>query len=86
MITFTLSLILIPFAIILMLVMIMATISTFHLIRFGATTKISFAVTFAFFAGTVLLLFFTWFNLRGVDWQQPVSIGPSSTAAESPFF
>lgn len=86
MLSFPLSLILIPFAVILMLVMVMATISTFQLIRFGATTKISFAMTFTFFAGTVLLLFFTWFNLRGVDWQQPVSIGPSAPTAESPLF
>ena len=86
MITFPLSLALIPFAIVLLLTMFVASISTMHLIRYGATTKISFVVTFTFFAGTVLLLFFTWFNLRSVDWQQPVTIGSSSPAAESPLF
>lgn len=86
MVTFPLSLALIPFTIVLLLVMGVASISTLHLIRYGATTKVSFVVTFAFFAGTVLLLFFTWFSLRGVDWQQPVTIGSSTPATASPLF
>ena len=86
MITFSFSLALIPYAIILILAMVVAAVSTFHLIQFGATSKISFIVTFTFFAGTVLLLSLTWFSLRDVDWQQPVTLGSSTPTSESPLF
>lgn len=86
MVTFTLSVILIPYAIIVLLALILSIITAYHLVHYGATTRISFVVTFAFFAGTTLLLFFTWTALRNVNWSEPVTVGPSVPPADSSLF
>ena len=74
-ISFPLSLALIPFGLIAVAVGLYALLNIEHLVRYGETTGVSFGVTFAWLAGTALILFFTWQALQGTNWSQPVIIG-----------
>ena len=84
MISFPLSLVLIPYGIILLLFALLAAYSVHNLVRYGATTNSSFVATFSFLAGAVFVLFFTWQGLRGTDWTQEINFGaPLSGATTS---
>lgn len=74
MITLSLASILIPYAVVVAFFLIFALVNIYHMIHFGETTKVSFLVTFAFYAVSVLILFFTWQALQGTDWQQAISL------------
>lgn len=74
MISFPLSLTLIPYTLVIGFAVIIALFTVYHLVRYGATTKISFVITFIFFAGSVYLFFFTWSALKDTDWDQSVVI------------
>ncbi|HTK05025.1 MAG TPA: hypothetical protein VL500_05545 [Candidatus Eisenbacteria bacterium] len=75
MISFPLSLVLIPYGIVVLIFILLAAYSVHNLVRYGATTNSSFFATFAFLAGAVFVMFFTWSALRGTDWTQEVTIG-----------
>ncbi|HTM68521.1 MAG TPA: hypothetical protein VL426_04425 [Candidatus Binatia bacterium] len=79
MLSFPLSLILIPYGIIVLIFIFLAAYSVHNLVRYGATTNSSFAATFAFLAGAVFVFFFTWQGLRGTDWSQQITFGGSLT-------
>jgi threonine synthase len=74
MLTFPTSLFLIPYGLVAVFVVLLAIVNVLHLVHYGATTKLSFAVTFAFLAGMVFIFFFTWRQLEDVDWQRPIEI------------
>ena len=74
MLSLSFALILIPYALVVAFFAVMALIHVQHLIHYGATTKMSFAVTFCFLAGAVLILFTTWYLLQGTDWSQRMII------------
>jgi len=74
MITFPLYLALVPCALVLIGVAVMALISIGHLLHYGATTFLSFIITFAYLAGSATILFITYQQTKEVDWQQPVEI------------
>ena len=75
MITFPFSFVLIPYGLFLAVFLIFALINVYHMVHYGATTFISFLVTFAFMAGSAFILYFTWQLLAGVDWGMPVELG-----------
>lgn len=75
MISFPLSLVLIPYGIIVLLFVLLAAYSVYNLVRYGATTNASFVATFSFLAGAVFVMFFTWQGLRGTDWTQEINFG-----------
>jgi hypothetical protein len=83
MLTLPLSLALVPYAIIVMFFAVLAIINVYHLVHYGATTGVSFVVTFLFLAGGAFILFFTWQAVAGADWSQTVSFTPF--AVESSF-
>ncbi len=74
MVSFPLYLALVPFALVLVGVAIMAVVSIGHLMHYGATTFLSFLITFAYLAGSATILFITWQMVQDVDWTQPVEI------------
>jgi len=84
MISFPLSLILIPYGILVLLFILLAAYSVHNLVRYGATTNSSFVATFAFLAGAVFVMFFTWQGLRGTDWTQEVTFGGSFSINPTP--
>lgn len=73
-ISLTLSVFLIPYGIVILFFAVFAAINIHHLIRYAATTKVSFVVTFVFLAGSVFLLFFSWSTLHKIDWQQEIGV------------
>lgn len=75
-ISFTLSLALIPYGLIAAFVATFAIFNIHHLVHYGATTRYSYVITSVFIAGTVLIAFMTWYGLRGVNWNQPISLTP----------
>jgi len=75
--SFTFGLILIPYFLVVGLCLGYAAFAIHHLVHYGATTKLSFLVTFTYLAGTAFILFFTWQALAGVDWSEPIDIAPS---------
>jgi len=44
------------------------------LARFGARNAVGLLASFAFVAGTALILFLTWQSLGGLDWMAPVPL------------
>jgi L-cystine uptake protein TcyP (sodium:dicarboxylate symporter family) len=74
MISFPLSLVLIPYGIVLLLFALLAAYSVHNLVKYGATTNTSFVATFSFLAGAVFVLFFTWQALQGTDWSQEINL------------
>ena len=84
MITIPLSLFLIPYGFVVLFFLLLAFINIFHIIHYGATTQVSFIVTFLFLAGAAYILFFTWQTLGGVDWNHEIIIGISSTQGLHP--
>ena len=81
MLSFPLSLILIPYGVIVLLFVFLAAYSVHNLVKYGATTNSSFVATFAFLAGAVFVFFFTWQGLRGTDWTQEITVGGSFTSS-----
>lgn len=75
MISISLSALLIPFGLAVAFFVVLAFINVYHLVHYGATTGVSFLVTFLFLAGGVFVLFFTWQELRDVDWSQSMDFG-----------
>jgi hypothetical protein len=74
MISFPLSLALIPYGLVVIFFAVMAIINVYHLVHYGATTGVSYVVTFLFLAGGVFILFFTWWALQGTDWGRDVGL------------
>ncbi len=74
MFSFPITLILIPYGVIVALFLFMSLYSIHNLVRYGATSHGSFLATFAFLAGAVFVFFFTWQALIGTDWSQQINI------------
>ncbi|MBI4457823.1 hypothetical protein HY633_02570 [Candidatus Uhrbacteria bacterium] len=74
MISIALSALLIPYALIAASFMVMAMVNIYHLVHYGATTRMSFVITFVFYAVSVLIIFFTLQALEGTDWSQTFNL------------
>jgi len=81
MLSFQLGVLLVPYFLVLAGTAALAWFNIQHLIHYGETSKVSFMATFAYLAGTVYILFFTWSSLQGVDWRQPIVITPPALTA-----
>jgi hypothetical protein len=75
-ITFSLSLALIPYGLIAAFVAAFAIFNIHHLVHYGATTRTSYVITAVFLFGIAVISILTWYQLRGVDWKQPISLTP----------
>jgi len=75
-ITFSLSLALIPYGLIAAFVAAFAIFNIHHLVHYGATTRLSYVITAVFLFGVAFISILTWYQLRGVDWKQPISLTP----------
>ncbi len=84
MFSFSLSLILIPYGIVVLVFAGLALFSVHNLVKYGATTHASFLATFAFLAGAVFVFFFTWLTLKDVDWGQQISVGLPTAVISTP--
>jgi hypothetical protein len=85
MIGFPFAFVLIPYGLVVLFFALFAVINVYHLVHYGATTGVSFVVTFLFLAGAVFIMFFTWQALAGVDWGREVNLAiPFLTSAGTP--
>ena len=75
MISFPLSIILIPYAIFIIIIALFAYINLRNLVRFRAEDIISFGALFVFLAGLAFLSYFSFNYLVGVDWKQTIELG-----------
>ncbi len=82
MLGFPLALLLIPYGIVLIAIVVMVFLNVWHLLHYGATTMVSFIVTFLFLTGLATIGFFTAQELQYTDWSTPVVL--SLPAANMP--
>jgi len=66
--SFSVGLLLIPYFIAVAAFLIFALLNVYHLIAYGATTKVSFLFTFVFLAGSTFIAYVSWMYLKDVDW------------------
>lgn len=84
-----LTILLIPYGIVLFFVAFFSLINIYHLVHYGATTKSSFAVTFLYLAGIVCILAATSWALAGTNWSEPLPVeipSISTPSVEGPSF
>jgi hypothetical protein len=80
MISLPFTVILIPYAVVALFVALMSFINIAHLVRNGATNRISFVVTMIFLVGGAGILFGTYAAMQGTDWTQQITFSmPSFT-------
>lgn len=84
MFAFPISYFLVPYGLVVLFFAIMAIVNVYHLVHYGATTGVSFVVTFLFLAGAAFILFFTWQAAGTADWSQQITFSPLNFA-DSPF-
>ena len=84
MIAISFSLILLPYAVVVLFISIMSLINVMHLVRHGATNGISYTVTLLFFIGSASILFGTWMALQGTDWTQQITLSMPTMSFSSP--
>lgn len=70
--TFALSLLLVPYAIVVVIFLVFALLNVYHLVHYGATTRVSFVFTFVFLAGSVIILAASWWYLRDAEWSSQI--------------
>ncbi|MBI2099535.1 hypothetical protein HYT45_03990 [Candidatus Uhrbacteria bacterium] len=66
-----LSIFLIPYGIYLLIFGVFSLVDIAHLVKYRSSDFTSFAVTFGYLAGSVLLLYATWYFLAGINWNEP---------------
>jgi hypothetical protein len=69
-----LSILLFPYVIVLFFVAFFSLVNIYHLVHYGAATVSSYAVTFLYFAGIVVILAATAFALAGTTWSDPLPV------------
>jgi len=70
--SFSVGLLLIPYGIAVILFLIFALLNVYHLIAYGATTKVSFLFTFVFLAGSSFIAYASWLYLKDIDWSAQI--------------
>jgi uncharacterized membrane protein YjgN (DUF898 family) len=74
MVSFPLSLLLVPYAVIIAVVVFLAFINLRNLARYRAEDVISFAAIFIFLAGAALLAYFSYNYLSPIDWKEMIAL------------
>jgi protein-S-isoprenylcysteine O-methyltransferase Ste14 len=74
--SFPIGLLLIPYAIMVLLFLLLAIMNVYHLVRYSATSRTSFLFTLIFMAGTIIIAFISWQALGNVDWSAGISLNP----------
>ena len=83
-VSFPFALVLIPYGLILLFFVVFAVVNIAHLVGHGATTMVSFLVTWLFLTGAAGVLFTTHVQLADFDWSQPAEIHLAAPTAITP--
>lgn len=74
MLTFTLSLFLVPYAVALLFFAVFGAFNVAHLLKHGMSFFMSRVVVLCFLAGAAGIIGITWMSLRRVDWKREVVV------------
>ncbi len=83
--TFSLSLLLIPYLLFLLLWLIFSIVAVYHMMKFGFKNFTTFFTTFIFIGVSVLMLITTYNFIEQIDWQAQVTIFENAFNRELPF-
>lgn len=72
-----LSILLIPLALFVFLFLIFALIDLVHIIKYASFDMVGFGMTFMFFAGGTLLLWYSYQLLSPIHWTEPINFSLS---------
>lgn len=67
---------LIPYAFVVGIFLLYALFNVYHLVYYGATSRVSFVFTFTFLAGAVIIMAVSWWVLKDYNWAQTVVFAP----------
>ena len=56
---------------------VFALINLYHIVMTASLTMTSFFMSFLIFAGSILIVYATWYFLQNIDWQQIMITIPS---------
>ncbi len=71
---FTISLLLIPYAILVVLFFVFAFFNLYHMIAYGFVSVSSFIATFLFFAVTAVILYWSYVIAMTIPWDTAIAI------------
>jgi len=80
--TFTLSILLIPYIIFLALWFVLSLVGYYHLIRFGSRHASTYILGIVYFLGCVVCLQVTYLYIGDVNWSEMVTVFSNAIPAE----
>ncbi|MCK4554299.1 hypothetical protein KAU19_05055 [Candidatus Parcubacteria bacterium] len=83
--TFSLSLLLIPYLLFLFLWLIFSIVAVYHMMKFGFKNFTTFFTTFIFIGVAILMLMTTYDFISQIDWKEQVTIFENAFNRELPF-
>ncbi|MCK4554263.1 hypothetical protein KAU19_04855 [Candidatus Parcubacteria bacterium] len=83
--TFSLSILLIPYLLFLLLWLIFSIVAVYHMMKFGFKNFTTFFTTFIFVGVSILMLMTTYDFISQIDWQTQVTIFENAFNKELPF-
>lgn len=78
--TFYLWYLLIPYALLGLVIMVMALFNLYHIIRFSFSNSISIITTFIYLTGILIILIISLISIIQYDWSQIIEINLSLNA------
>ncbi len=81
--TFSLTLLLIPYAIFLSVWLFLSLVGFYHLMRYSGQRMINFSMGLVYCLGSVILLLLSFALLSPIDWNQQITIFQSSIETSS---
>ncbi|MCD4705614.1 hypothetical protein K8R61_00855 [bacterium] len=73
--SFTLSFLLIPYFLFLLIFLVFTFFNLYHILRFGFRTKLSIFMISMFCIGTIIILIVSFGVILQIDWNQMTTIG-----------
>ncbi len=74
MISFPLSIFLIPYALFAAIFVIFSLVHLYHLGKFGASGFISFVLVFIYLAGASIIIYWSWYFIDQINWKIPIDL------------
>lgn len=81
--TFSLTLLLIPYAIFLGVWLFLSLVGFYHLMRYSGQRMVNFSLGLIYCLGSIVLLLLSFFLLSPIDWSQQITLFQSSVEPSS---
>lgn len=73
--SFTLSFLLIPYFLFIIIFLIFVFFNLYHILRFGFKTKLSIFMISLFCSGTIIIFIISFSVILKIDWNQIITVG-----------